>query len=77
MNRRQFLQICGFTGAGLMIGISAVEAAPRTALPIRTDPSRRPSIWMRGSARTGCARLPHAEPLRLGETGSGDPLIFL
>jgi len=76
MNRRQFLQICGCTGAGLIIGISAAEAAHQEVSLIRTDPSHRPTTWMRGSARTGCARLPHAEPPRSGDTGV-DPMVFV
>ena len=59
MERREFLKICGVTGAGLAVGIGypgVVAATPPVGLS-KTPVSR----MMRGSVRMGCARIPDVD----------------
>jgi Ni,Fe-hydrogenase I small subunit len=67
MDRRQFLQICGCAGAGLMIGAVSVNAGSDILDHDRWQAQARRRCWMHGSAATGCARLPHVEPPRSGD----------
>lgn len=62
MERRQFLWICGFTGLGAMIGLHPAETSLAAHRGRYQSTLYRKSVWMSGSAKTGCARLPNAEP---------------
>gem|GEM_PF-4951363 len=59
MNRRKFLGVCGCMGIGMIIGLALSETARAANAPGEYTARTRKAIWMPGSARTGCARLPH------------------
>lgn len=63
MNRRDFISLCGAAGLGMIIGLAPAQPA-RAMMTDRPLPDyRRKPVWMRGSAKTGCARLPiHERP---------------
>jgi|GEM_PF-4335717 len=59
MNRREFILICGCVGLGTVVG-TAPETGATSSCPIAWGNDDR-RLWMRGSVKTGCARLPSAE----------------
>ncbi len=74
MERRDFLKFCGVTGVGLAIGVGCCgePAFAENQVGLAQTPVSR---MMRGSVRTGCARIPDVDfPDRTGMRDSCLPL---
>lgn len=76
MNRRQFLYICGCAGLGTMIGLGRAETGRATDIHGLRTANTPQAVWMHGSAKAGCARLPNA-PLLHPEPDLVNPSPFL
>ncbi len=62
MNRRQFLWTLGLTGLGAAMGLGPAQPACSSAIDQCTSDVGRKPVWMHGSIKTGCARLPNTMP---------------
>jgi hypothetical protein len=61
MKRREFISICGVAGVGLLVGLAPTQRAHSLVTGRPLAGYERKPVWMHGSAKTGCARLPALE----------------